>query len=382
MGLPGIELGAGAACLGAALGWLARGRRQRGPFPAVARRVVDLLPLGALVVDGADDLVMANPAARDMGLIRGDRLAVSGLRELAALTRGDGEPRQTEISLLRGRMAKEPAAVLARAAPAGRPGHVALLVEDVTASRLVEAVRHDFVANVSHELKTPIGALSLLAEAVGDASDSPEDVRRFAGRMRHESSRLAQLVQELIELSRLQGGEPLPAAEVVSLDALVAEAVDATGLGAMARSISVTVDGLSEVSVLGISSQLVTAVANLLDNAIRYSPEGSAVSVTVDRTDRMVGIVVRDRGIGIAPADIERVFERFYRADAARSRATGGTGLGLAIVKHVATNHGGRVSVTSTEGVGSAFTVHLPSLDATVVRRARRPFSRREAVRR
>ncbi|GAC1324121.1 MAG: ATP-binding protein [Mycobacteriales bacterium] len=383
MAVTGVEaaLATATAGGGVALGWLARGRRRTRADTAAARRVVDLFPLGALVVTGEDDVVLSNPAAREMGLLRGSRLAVSGLRELAGQTRGDGEPREAEISLLRGRLAREPAAVLARAAPAGLAGQVVLIVEDVTESRRVEAVRHDFVANVSHELKTPIGALSLLAEAVGDASDSPADVRRFAGRMRHESHRLGQLVQELIELSRLQGGEPLPAAEVVALDGVVAEAVDATGLVASKRTITVSTGGETGVSVLGIRGQLVTATANLLDNAIRYSPEGSQVEVSVVPGEGTVAVAVRDHGIGIAEGDLERVFERFYRADAARSRATGGTGLGLAIVKHVATNHGGSVDVTSIEGAGSTFTLHLPSLDAAAVRRARRP-PRREAVRR
>ncbi|MDQ6649467.1 MAG: ATP-binding protein [Actinomycetota bacterium] len=383
MTLTAIVFSLGAGCAGAGLGWLLRGRLGSGRPPAVTRLVVDLFPLGALVVDSSDDVVMSNRAAREMGLLRGDRLAVSGLRQLAALTRSDGEPREAEVSLLRGRLAREPVAVLARSASAGAPGQVALVVEDITESRRVEAVRHDFVANVSHELKTPIGALSLLSEAVGDAADSPPDVRRFAGRMRHESNRLAQLVQELIELSRLQGGEALPASAVVVLDSVVAEAVDATALTAHNCGITVaTSEVVAGVSVLGIRSQLVTAVANLLDNAIRYSPAGSQVDLSVRPAEEQVVIAIRDRGIGIAPDDLERVFERFYRADAARSRETGGTGLGLAIVKHVATNHGGSVEVSSIDGAGSTFTLRLPALDAAAVRRARRPVSPSQGVRR
>jgi len=367
-----VAIAMACAVAGLVVGWFARAR-ARGQVGAIAEAVVERLPLGTLVVDGADNVVIANPVARQMGLVRDNRLDVSGLRTLAADVRHIGAAAEAEVSMLRGRFGGGPPSLIARASRIGPPGQVALLVEDVSESRRLEAVRRDFVANVSHELKTPIGALSLLAEAIGDASDSAEDVRRFAGRMRHESSRLAQLVQELIELSRLQGGEPLPASELVPVDTVVAEAVDATRLIAMTRLISVTTAGDRNVTVPGVKRQLVTAVGNLLDNAIRYSPERSEVAVVVRPRADMVDIEVRDHGIGIAAADLGRVFERFYRADAARSRATGGTGLGLAIVKHVATNHDGSVEVVSTEGRGSVFTLHIPALDAAAVRRMRRP---------
>jgi len=232
-------------------------------------------------------------------------------------------------------------------------------------------VRRDFVANVSHELKTPIGALQLLAEALLDATDPDsvttdpaEDVaaaRRFAERIQTESTRLGRLVNELLELTRLQGAEPLPAPEPVAIDWVVAEVIDRTRTAASARSIEVDVTGDRGLTVYGSDSQIATAVANLVENAIAYSAEHTKVDVVTRGDDEYVEIAVTDQGIGIGPSDLDRIFERFYRADQARSRATGGTGLGLAIVKHIATNHGGRVEVSSRLGGGSTFTIRLPA---------------------
>jgi two-component system sensor histidine kinase SenX3 len=237
-----------------------------------------------------------------------------------------------------------------------------------TEARRVEAVRRDFVANVSHELKTPVGALSLLAEAVEDAADDPVAVRRFTQRMHREARRLTQLVQEIIDLSRLQAAEGVVEPARLEVDALIAEAVDRTGSVAHERGSEVVVAGTRGAQVVGDRELLVTAVRNLVHNALAYSPEGSRVVVEVRRTEvadggRAVDVAVCDRGVGISAADVERIFERFYRVDAARSRLTGGTGLGLSIVKHVAGNHGGDVRVWSVEGEGSTFTLRLP--DAT-----------------
>jgi two-component system sensor histidine kinase SenX3 len=291
--------------------------------------------------------------------VRGGRVVVDALRRLARAARRDGEPRYGVVDT-RGRLGREPIAVSVRVAPLVETGYVALLLDDVTETRRLEAVRRDFVANVSHELKTPVGALTLLAEAVQDAADDPEAIRRFAGRMQHEGIRLGRLVAELIELSRLQGAEPLPSPAMVDVDDVVAEAVDRTRLAAESGGIVVVSGGQGRLAVRGNESQLVTALVNLVDNAIAYSPEGTRVAVGTRRRGGHVEISVSDQGIGIAERDLERVFERFYRSDPARSRATGGTGLGLAIVKHIATNHGGGVSVWSVEGSGSTFTLRLP----------------------
>jgi two-component system sensor histidine kinase SenX3 len=249
--------------------------------------------------------------------------------------------------------------VHARVAPLGTD-HVLILVDDRTEARRVEEVRRDFVANVSHELKTPIGALHLLAEAVHDAADDPDAVRHFAERMERESRRLTSLVQEIIDLSRLQVADALHSPEPVGLDEVVSEAVDRCRLVAQAKHIDVVIGGDAGAIVYGDHSLLVTAVRNLVDNAIAYSPEHTRVGIGVRRDQGVAEVAVRDQGIGISLADQSRIFERFYRVDPARSRATGGTGLGLSIVKHVVANHGGEVTVWSMPGQGSTFTLRLP----------------------
>jgi len=331
--------------------------------PAVpsAVEVIHALPVAVAVLDGQDEVVLANGSAVSLGVVRQDRVPVAELRRLVRDTRRSGTAHEAELELAASRLGRVPEAVRVRLAPVGGAGHVALLVEDVTEARRVEAVRRDFVANVSHELKTPVGAMALLAEALQDASEDPLAVRRFAGRVQHEAERLGRLVQELIDLSRLQGADPLPEPERVRVDGVVAEAVDRTRTLAAARGIALVVGGERGLEVLGSESQLVTALVNLLDNAVAYSPDRTRVAVAVRRREGAVEMSVTDQGIGIADRDLERVFERFYRADPARSRATGGTGLGLAIVKHVATNHGGEVDVWSVEGSGSTFTLRLPA---------------------
>nr|WP_131748860.1 ATP-binding protein [Frankia sp. Cppng1_Ct_nod] len=334
----------------------------------LVRRLVDGLPSGLVVVDASGAVVLANPVARAMGVVADGRLGLDELTELVGRTQTDGVGRDRQLGLpprpepplTRPRPDQQASAVRARTLRLGSDGYVAVILDDVTEAHRVEAVRRDFVANISHELKTPVGALHVLAEAVAAASDDPVAVRRFASRMTHESSRLARLVQEIIDLSRLQGADPMPDLRPVQVSSVLAEALDRTRLAASAREITVAVIGDSDFEVSGDEGQLVTALANLLDNAISYSPTGTRVVIGVRRSGGTVEISVADEGIGIAEKDLERVFERFYRADPARSRATGGTGLGLAIVKHVATNHGGNVSVWSSEGAGSTFTIRLP----------------------
>ena len=331
-----------------------------GPVPPSSVEVIDALPVAVAVLDRDDAVVLANRSAVELGVVRGGRVVVAELRRLVRDVRLTRAPQEVEVELAAARLVRVPEAVRVRLVPVGDLGHVALLVEDVTETRRVEAVRRDFVANVSHELKTPVGAMALLAEALQDASHDPEAVRRFAGRVQKEAGRLARLVQELIDLSRLQGADPLPSPTLVPVDQVVAEAVDRTRTAATARGIEIVRGGERSLTVRGSESQLVTAVGNLIENAVHYSAEKTRVAVAVRRRDGAVEISVTDQGMGIAEKDLERVFERFYRADPARSRATGGTGLGLAIVKHVATNHGGEVSVWSVEGSGSTFTLRLP----------------------
>jgi two-component system sensor histidine kinase SenX3 len=249
--------------------------------------------------------------------------------------------------------------VTARVAPMGSR-LVLALVEDRTRERRVEAVRRDFVANVSHELKTPIGAIRLLAEAVLDAAGDPEAVKRFGGRMLTESDRLTHLVQQVIELSRLQGDDPLEAPVPVSVDQVINAAVDTSAIDADTRGISLVTGGTQRLQVFGNAGQVAAAVSNLVANAVAYSGEQSTVLVSARAQDGNVEISVVDQGIGIPPEEMDRIFERFYRIDPARHRSTGGTGLGLSIVKHVAATHGGDVRVWSVEGQGSTFTLSLP----------------------
>jgi two-component system sensor histidine kinase SenX3 len=223
-------------------------------------------------------------------------------------------------------------------------------------------IRRDFVANVSHELKTPIGALTLLAEAVTEASSDPAAVERFAARMRMESERLGRLVQQIIELSRLQGDEPLEHADIIPVNVIVTRAIDRVGVDAADKEIEVLFAGANGIRVRGDGDQLIVAVGNLVENAVAYSPEGGRVTVAAREHGSVVELVVTDHGVGIPAAEIDRIFERFYRVDPARARATGGTGLGLSIVKHVAATHGGEVRVWSVPGQGSTFTLVLPAL--------------------
>ncbi|WP_438867430.1 sensor histidine kinase [Paractinoplanes ferrugineus] len=347
----------------------------------LGRKSLDSLRVGVVVLDAEDHPVLVNPAARAMGLLRsggapGTIAAHPILRTLAGQVRRTGVRREVELDLPRGRAggASAPLGLHLRAV-ALNSTHVAIEAADVTEAHRLARVRRDFVANVSHELKTPIGALQLLAEALLDATDlsaseakstdeQSEDLaaaRRFAERIHHESARMGRLVNELLELTRLQGAEPLPTPEPVSIDWVIAEVIDRTRTTASAKTIEVTYAGPKGAMVYGSDSQVATAVTNLVENAIAYSGEDTKVSITLRQDDDWVEIDVADQGIGIAAHDVDRIFERFYRADQARSRATGGTGLGLAIVKHIATNHGGRVDVTSALGDGSTFTLRLPA---------------------
>jgi two-component system, OmpR family, sensor histidine kinase SenX3 len=349
--------------------WAMSWTRRPGRTPArVAGDALDALRVGVLVLDAADYPVMANPAAADLGLIRNGNHVHPVIRTLAGQVRRSGVRREVELDLPRStarQLAADPLGVHVRVTPLSgadyEPGHVAIEASDVTEAHRVARVRRDFVANVSHELKTPVGALALLAETLLEAADDPEASRRFAERIHHESQRLARLVKELLELSRLQGADPLPAPMPVSVDRIVNEVVDRTRTGAAAKSIDLSFAGARGLTVYGNENQLVTAVANLAENAIAYSADDTKVTIEASVVGDMVDIAVVDQGIGIPPKDLDRIFERFYRTDQARSRDTGGTGLGLAIVKHIAVNHGGRVDVESTPGAGSTFTLRLPA---------------------
>jgi two-component system sensor histidine kinase SenX3 len=325
--------------------------------------VLDSVRAIAIILGPEEEVIRANPAAYAFGLVRGGRLVHRVTQDVVQAVRRDGVTRDREIDVPRG-PGESPGLHFLRLRAAGLPGdRVLLLADDETAARRLEEVRRDFVANVSHELKTPVGAVALLAETVIEAADDPDAVRRFTGQLQREARRLTALVQEIIDLSRLQGPNPLMEIVPVPVDELVAEAVDRARVEAQARKVDLVVGGTEGLVVMGDHALLVTALRNLVDNAVRYSDAGTRVGIGVELRGGFVEIAVVDEGIGIAPEDLGRIFERFYRVDPARSRQTGGTGLGLSIVKHVAADHGGEVTVWSTPGRGSTFTLRLPQAE-------------------
>jgi two-component system sensor histidine kinase SenX3 len=371
----GVALaGAAGLAIGAAAGWAVARR-----IPADADDLVDtvesggsvervphgfdrllaVLPGAAFIVAADQTVLRASSEAAVLGIAQGGRLAVPEIAAIVNAVRRDGETREEDIELRRPPLGKGLMQARVRVATLSST-QVLVIVEDLSEALRVDAVRRDFVANVSHELKTPVGALSLLAEAVQSASDDPEAVQRFSARMQVESQRLSNLVNDLVDLSRLQSGDPLKHSELVEMDRVVSEAVDATKLLANAREIDVVVGDACRAAVLGDESQLVMALRNLLTNAVAYSPQRTRVAVAARCVGDAVEVSVSDQGIGIPEAEQSRIFERFYRVDPARSRVTGGTGLGLAIVKHVCANHGGECTVWSVEGEGSTFTLRLP----------------------
>ena len=342
-----------------------RAAQQPARLPPGIASVLSVLSSSAVVLDSNDRVLRASAAARAFGLVKGDRLMVTELAALARQVRRDGEIREGEFEVPVPRLGGRTTSFAVRVAPLGAAvgggGLVLLLAEDQTESRRVDEVKRDFVANTSHELKTPVGALALLAETIEDAADDAEAVRRFASKMRQEAQRLTNLVQDLITLSRIQAVEPVPDPRLVELDTVVAEAVDSCRMRANARGITLASVGSRGLSVMGDEDLLVTALRNLLENAVAYSPEKTRVVVSIRKTpEGHAELSVADQGIGIPERDLERIFERFYRVDPARSRATGGTGLGLAIVKHVMAAHNGKVTVRSVEGAGSTFTLSIP----------------------
>jgi two-component system sensor histidine kinase SenX3 len=333
---------------------------QPPALPSGVGDVLAVLRSSAIVVDSSDAVINSSPAAVAYGLVRGQELAHTELRELARQVRRDGVIREAELELSRGPLGMGQVFMQARVAPLGS-SHVLLLLDDRTEARRLEEVRRDFVVNVSHELKTPVGGLRLLAEAVEDAKDDPEAVERFAQRMQVETARLAQLVKEIVDLSRLQVADALHEPRLVDVGAAVQEAIEWSRTGADAKEIELAVAAEPDLKVFGDEELHVTAVRNLVGNAIAYSDAGTKVAVGVRRTGDTVEVSVADQGHGIPEEEQSRIFERFYRVDTARSRATGGTGLGLAIVKHICANHGGDVTVWSREGRGSTFTIRLPA---------------------
>lgn len=324
----------------------------------VAAEVLEALGTPAVVVDETNVMVQATSAAEEFGLQSDRTLIELELLALVDLARTTKTSQSVEGAINVGGRASK-VWVLATAAPIGS-GSVILTLEDRTEARRLEETRRDFVANISHELKTPIGAIGLLAETLQGATDDPEAVLKFASSLQREASRLGHIVQEIIELSRLQAATEVKNSAEYRLADLIADALERVKTLAEVKKMRLVSD-LDESILIEINyEQVATAVTNLFENAINYSDPGGQIGISLKRVDNFAEIVVTDSGVGIALEDQSRIFERFYRVDPSRSRETGGTGLGLAIVKHIALNHGGDISVFSKPGLGSTFTLTLP----------------------
>ena len=327
-------------------------------------RALDAIPQGVVICDGLGGVVFENEVGAGFSRARhGDALVSAAVSELlAAAVAGSPASRNVELYGPPRRTLAIDAYPLPAVTDPQTSGALAV-IEDVSERRRLELVRRDFVANISHELKTPVGALALLAETLLAAHD-PVDRERLTRRMLDEAHRVGNTIDDLLSLSRIEADQetdwpPVRVAEVIE------EAMARAASAAEQRGVTVEGSASADLVVLGDSRQLVSAVFNLLDNAVKYSDPGLSVQVKARRVGPWVECVVADRGPGIPTRDLERVFERFYRVDRARRRKTGGTGLGLAIVRHVASNHGGEVTVESREGEGSTFILRVPALQST-----------------
>ncbi|RLP10096.1 Signal-transduction histidine kinase senX3 [Propionibacterium australiense] len=360
------------AAVGAALALvLAWGRRARARIaeqtPVISPEVpavLDAFRQPVVIIGPHDEIRYANAPSRAIGLVRGTRVGIGEVLGAARTARRTGEGSDREVSL--GSSDGGPSRQLhVRIRPLDREA-VLLVGDDRSALIRVDESKRDLVSNISHELKTPVGALQVLAETIQEAADDPDYVRHFASRMAAESTRLGELVQQIIELGRLQSDDPLGDAAPVDVDEVVAAAASRASASCQARDIHFSIAGDKGLRVIGDRHQLRVALSNLVENAISYSDHGARVAVTVKAVDEdgdhWVDIAVTDNGIGISTEDQKRIFERFYRVDYARSRENGGTGLGLSIVKHVVIAHGGTVRLWSRPGRGSTFTMRLPAL--------------------
>jgi len=333
---------------------------ERHDLPMLLLNTLNQLDGASLIVAPGEIAIFANPEAEKLGILRDGRIQSEELLASIRVVRRTNVKQTGTIEIARGPIGEGKREITVNVIPLSEGELVLVMLRDESEAQRVHEVRRDFVANISHELKTPIGALSLLSEAVMEAKDDSESVTKFASRMQIEAKRLTDLVQEIIQLSRVQDSDPLHEAEVLLTSDLIKEALDQCRTTADARKISLFFQESKDAYIQGDHDQMTMAVNNLIENAVNYSPQGTKVSVSTSVEDGIISIAVSDQGIGIPEAEVERIFERFYRVDPARSRETGGTGLGLSIVKHIVTKHGGEISVWSSENVGSTFTIRLP----------------------
>ena len=370
LGLSAIILGGVLVLiLGASLGWILGRSKSKAKesetisFPDLVAEVLELMGSVGIVVDGSNRVVGTNSWAESYGLVSRGLLVHGELIDLVQRSRVRAEIESFE-GILRVGLAQEKVSVAAKAKLVDGD-YVVLVLEDKSSDIRLDKTRRDFIENISHELKTPIGAIALLSEAIQEAGDDRAAVAKFASSLNKESSRLTFLVQDIIKLSRLQSEEVIADAELVDLNEVIAEAVDRNEQLAAKGKIRLISEQAPPLEVFGNKEMLITAVKNLVENAISYSEPGTSVGIGCSAKDSIAEIAVTDSGSGISPEHQERIFERFYRADPSRSRDTGGTGLGLSIVKHVAKIHRGEVKLFSQVGVGSTFTLRVPLATAS-----------------
>lgn len=323
--------------------------------------LMELVSSTALLLNPANSVVKATPQAVTMGLVRARELMNSDLADLANRVRETSLPTEIELELSTG-IGGDPIFVEARAAVLDT-GHVLIVLTDRTEAKRLADTRRDFIANISHELKTPIGAISLLSEAIEEAADDEVAVRRFVQSLSKEAKRLSRLVKDVIQLSRIQSSDAVTNPERVDLSAVASEAAERNSFLAEKRNVTVNLEAEEGIEVWGDFEMLAVALKNLIENAILYSEPGSTVGVGLSVDGDVASLSVRDNGHGIPVEDQKRIFERFYRVDPSRSRGTGGTGLGLSIVKNIMASHNGEVTLFSKPGVGSTFTLRLPIAD-------------------
>lgn len=358
-----LGFGAGAALL---LGYLLVNRvrtsanQQEASINAAELAVLNAMLDAWVILDEHQNVLTSSIEAQELDLATGNKLTHANVANFVADAIKNTQSPEGILEIPRSALGTASLALLANLSPISNNRYL-LILRDVSDVTRVELVRRDFVANVSHELKTPVGALSLLSEAAAEAADDPAAVRRFALKMQAEAQRLTNLVNDLIDLSRLQSDDPLKKATIAPVARLVDAAVSDVKAVADAKEIELSVKIQTGLQVACVERQLITAIRNLIVNAVNYSSNQTKVAITAEEVDDLIEIRVTDQGIGIPETDQLRVFERFYRIDPARSRATGGTGLGLSIVKHIATGHGGDVILRSIEGKGSTFTLRLPT---------------------
>ena len=329
-------------------------------LPEMLLETLSQLDGDSMIVAPGEVPLFITPGIEALGIFKDGKIQSSELLATVRVVRRTNNQQVGKIEIPRGPIGEGKHELTVKVLPLTKDDLVLVLVSDESEAQRVHDIRRDFVANISHELKTPIGALSLLSEAVLGSKDDPESVVKFATRMQAEAKRLTDLVQEIIHLSRVQDSDPLQLAQEVGVEYMIREAVDQCQIAADNRKIAVTYAESTSAIVLGDRDQLIMALHNLVENAINYSPENTKVSISTSAENNVISIAITDQGIGISDSEQDRIFERFYRVDPARSRQTGGTGLGLSIVKHVAAKHGGEVKIWSVENVGSTFSLRLP----------------------